>query len=87
MVSAGLGALGDNGGSTWTHLPSVTSPLLGGANDALCVDEDQRGSDRPDTNCDTGAVERGVRPPTPIFIDGFRQGHALAWSDVVGEGA
>ena len=65
-----LGALADNGGSTLTHLPQGSSPLIDAA--GACGDEhpfDQRELERPqDGVCDIGAVERtGVR----IFSDGF----------------
>jgi len=77
----GFGPLAENGGPTPTFLPSVLSPALGAANDALCPPTDQRGAARPDTNCDSGAVERvAVRPRTPIFADGFQQRSGGAWS-------
>lgn len=60
---AKLGALGDNGGGTSTHLPQADSPLI----DAVACDAiagfdngaDQRGIARPQgAACDIGAVER-----------------------------
>lgn len=60
---AKLGALGDNGGGTSTHLPQADSPLI----DAVACDAiagfdngaDQRGIARPQgATCDIGAVER-----------------------------
>jgi hypothetical protein len=79
-----LGALQMNFGTTRTRLPALGSPLLGGANDESCLDFDQRGAGRPATSCDTGAVERLFASPparTPLFIDGFGQGDAEAWSN------
>lgn len=81
VVNHGLGPLAENGGPTPTFLPTILSPALGGANDALCPPTDQRGATRPNTNCDIGAVERvAVRPLTPIFADGLQQGSGGAWS-------
>jgi hypothetical protein len=81
VVSHGFGALADNGGPTRTFLPSAVSPAISGANDAFCPPTDQRGADRPATNCDSGAVERITpRPLTPIFADGFQQRSGGAWS-------
>ena len=82
-VNPAIGALALNFGTTRTHLPSIGSPLLGGAFDALCAEFDQRGAGRPETSCDTGAVERLYDTPpslTPIFVDGFGQGDEEAWS-------
>ncbi len=51
-----LGPLADNGGSTFTHLPQVGSPLLDAA--GVCAGTDQRGVVRPQGSaCDVGAVE------------------------------
>lgn len=78
-----LGALADNGGPTRTHLPGVASVAVGGANDALCLADDQRGVART-TDCDSGSVERiGSAVRTPIFSDGFLQGDSEAWSATV----
>jgi hypothetical protein len=63
-VSAGLGALGDNGGPTRTLLPLAGSAALGAGspdpyNDAFtaaCTRIDQRGQTRTGA-CDTGAVQ------------------------------
>lgn len=68
-----LGALGDYGGPTDTHLPAAASPAIDTGNPAGCTDEngaslegDQRGAPRPadgdgdgDSRCDRGAVEVG----------------------------
>lgn len=73
-----LGALADNGGSTQTHLPGATSPLIDSGYVADCLSRDQRGIARPqdgDGNasaiCDKGAVEVVWVLPDPIFLDGF----------------
>jgi hypothetical protein len=65
-----LGALGDNGGPTFTMLESATSPLLDQVPSDAClalVTTDQRGVTRPQGSaCDIGAVEIEVAaPPTP----------------------
>jgi hypothetical protein len=83
VEDAELGALGDRGGPTRTHLPEATSPAVDGGLDAACeLPTDQRGAPRDATGCDSGAVEADEeRPPTPLFADGFEQGHPGAWSD------
>jgi CSLREA domain-containing protein len=63
-----IGALGDNGGPTPTHLPAAASPAVNAGNPAApgsggnaCEATDQRGADRPGTGsarCDIGSVER-----------------------------
>lgn len=84
VASHGLSALGLNGGPTSTCVPGVTSPVLGLATPLFCAPTDQRGVVRDENSCDAGSVERTtVRPPIPIFADGFVQGDADAWSDVV----
>ncbi len=84
VVALALGALADNGGPTRTHLPGPTSVAVGGGDDALCSDDDQRGVARS-TDCESGAVElTDAAVPTPIFIDGFLQGDSEAWSSTVG---
>lgn len=78
-----LGALTDNGGPTRSHLPAVASVAVGGADDALCSDSDQRGVART-TDCESGAVERtDAAVATPLFSDGFLQGDSEAWSATV----
>jgi hypothetical protein len=64
-TNALLGALADNGGPTFTHLPGVGSPVIGlipAGTAGLCdgtVPTDQRGIARPQSgNCDVGAVEQ-----------------------------
>ena len=53
-----LGALGNNGGPTDTHMIAPTSPARDAANPANCVPTDQRGFARPfGPRCDIGAVE------------------------------
>ncbi len=78
-----LGGLADNGGPTATHLPDAASVAVGGADDALCLADDQRGVLRT-TDCDSGADERtGAAVATPIFSDGFLQGDSEAWNATV----
>jgi hypothetical protein len=55
-TNAKLGALGDNGGPTWTHLPANDSPLLNAAADTN-VNTDQRGLPRSGEKADIGSVE------------------------------
>ncbi|MGZ4717174.1 MAG: choice-of-anchor Q domain-containing protein [Acidimicrobiales bacterium] len=68
-VDPQLGALGDHGGPTWTHLPATTSPVvnsIGKGTPGLCdgTFTDQRGAPRPTTvNCDAGSVERQPTDP------------------------
>lgn len=80
MASHGLGLLADNGAPTATFLPSVASPAVGGGSSATCAPFGQRGVPRIPESCESGGVERAiVRPLTPTFHDGFRQGDAEAW--------
>ena len=59
-----LGALQDNGGSTFTHLPGAGSPALDQARPDFCLATDQRGVPRPQgPGCDIGAVEVRVAAP------------------------
>ena len=68
-----LGPLEDNGGPTSTHALLPGSPALDAVPVAACVDHeghplpaDQRGVARPQgPNCDIGAFELKVVPPTP----------------------
>jgi hypothetical protein len=86
VANHGLGSLGLNGGPTSAHVPGVTSPVLGLATSLFCAPTDQRGVVRDENSCDAGSVERTtVRPPIPIFADGFLQGDADAWSSVVAD--
>ena len=64
-VSAQLGPLANNGGSTLTHLPMAGSPAINAADPAASLMVDQRGFSRPGANTsrDMGAVETdGVSP-------------------------
>lgn len=62
----------------------MTSPVLGLATPLFCAPTDPRGAVRDENSCDAGSVERALaRPPIPILADGFLQGDADAWSDVV----
>lgn len=72
-VNPDLGALGEHGGFTRTHLPPTTAIDFGA--DAACTAADQRGSPRPiDGNgdgtarCDSGSVEINI---DPLFASGF----------------
>lgn len=72
----GLGALDDNGGPTFTHLPLAGSPVL----DQGCGETgaDQRGYPRVwGSTCDAGSVELGWEA---LLIDGFESGDASAWN-------
>ncbi len=64
-----LGALKDNGGPTFTHLPAPDSPLV----DAVLgigFTVDQRGEARPGTSLnDIGSVERQALEPDPDLFD------------------
>jgi hypothetical protein len=55
-ADAGLGALADNGGPTFTHALAAGSPAIGAADTAACPATDQRGVAR-DAACDVGAFE------------------------------
>jgi hypothetical protein len=81
IADADVGALGDEGGPTPTHLPEAGSEAVAGGLDAGCLGPtDQRGAERPETDCDSGAVQAGAaRPATPLFADGFEQGNRGAW--------
>jgi len=82
-VALALGALAANGGPTRTHLPVAASAAAGNADDALCLDDDQRGVPRT-TDCESGAVEltsAGVL--TALFSDGFQQAGTGAWSATI----
>ncbi len=58
-VSADLGPLQNNGGSTPTHELYLGSPAINRGDDAcLGIMTDQRGEPRSDNNCDAGAFER-----------------------------
>ncbi len=68
-ASLALGALGDNGGATPTHLPATGSVAINTANDTACLPTDQRGFRRPGgARCDVGAVEADS---PDVFADGF----------------
>lgn len=78
-----LGSLASNGGPTLTQLMQAGSVAIAGALDALCMEEDQRGVGRT-TDCESGSVEvTATAVLTPLFIDGFLQGDAEAWSATV----
>jgi hypothetical protein len=56
--AAGIGALADNGGPTWTHALGAGSPAIDAASDAACPATDQRGVARPQgARCDIGSYE------------------------------
>jgi hypothetical protein len=53
-----LGAFQDNGGPSWTLMPSANSPAINAGDNTQCPATDQRGVARPiGVNCDIGAVE------------------------------
>jgi len=53
-----LGSLGENGGPTWTHDLTLSSPALDAGDNVCCPAVDQRGVSRPQLgSCDIGAVE------------------------------
>lgn len=54
-VEVPLGALNNNGGPTFTHLPLSHSPSINAGLD--CLAEDQTGSTRNTNICDSGALE------------------------------
>ncbi len=56
-----LESLADNGGSTETHMPQSTSPVIDAGDPSSCLTTDQRGAARPyGSACDIGAVEYGA---------------------------
>lgn len=67
-----LGALQDNGGTTFTHdllanSPAfdAANPITPGSNVNTCLTADQRGGSRPESAaCDIGAVEKKTAPPS-----------------------
>ncbi|MCB9113536.1 MAG: family 16 glycosylhydrolase [Caldilinea sp.] len=63
LADAGLAALADNGGPTWTHALVDGSPAIDAANATACPATDQRGAPRPvGAGCDIGAFEAGGVP-------------------------
>lgn len=64
---AGLRPLQDNGGPTWTHALLPGNPAIGSSTDGSCLPTDQRGVQRADGGCDTGAFEASY-PPTVYHI-------------------
>jgi CSLREA domain-containing protein len=67
-----LGALANNGGPTFTHLPQAGSPAIDNGSNGACHAVDQRGVARPvdgdgdsTATCDIGAVEAGAGSPPP----------------------
>jgi len=83
-ISAGLGALQDNGGPTRTHQVQAASALF---DQGSCAGEphdqrlysnglggrtiDNQAISNSDDGCDIGAFERGALQPEPLFLDGF----------------
>lgn len=61
-VDPQLGPLKDNGGPTFTRMPSTTSPVIGAADNSSGIVVDQRGQARPtgafSAGKDIGAVEK-----------------------------
>ncbi len=71
-TAAGVGALGDNGGPTFTMALTAASPAVDAAGASCSVPDDQRGVARPQdgdgdgTNgCDSGAFELAAGPDDP----------------------
>lgn len=96
-----LGALGNNGGPTPTHVPAANSPALNGGNPApagggtACAATDQRGASRQGfgaeeapTRCDIGAFEvtgHCVTGGPDLCLDGGRFKVNLAWRTAQGQ--
>ena len=82
-----LGALTDNGGPTWTHMPSSTSNAVdNGACPAESADQrDFSGSSgrTEGAGCDIGAVERGAGSRDPIFASNFESGSTHRWTTTI----
>lgn len=80
VFTAALLDLAPNGGATLTRRPQIGAPSAAGA--VACLPElDQTGLPRPASGCSRGAVQAStVRTLIPVFIDGFEQGDAEAWS-------
>lgn len=80
--TAALLDLAPNGGATLTRRPQADGPSGVGA--VACLPElDQTGWPRPAVGCSRGAVQAAVsRTLIPVFIDGFEQGDAEAWSAI-----
>ena len=81
-----LGPLANNGGDTWTYLPTDTSVGVDAIPAANCLTSgDQRGVSRPQGGgCDMGAVEveASAPPVSPILtIAVVGNGVQLDWSD------
>lgn len=77
-INPALGALANNGGSTFTHALMMGSPAINagnpGASDGVgthCVANDQRGTARPqNARCDIGAYEyNGASSPVPVITN------------------
>lgn len=68
-VNVLLGPLANNGGSTQTHLPQYTSPVIDKGTDSGAPGTDQRGGTRPQgAHFDVGAVEVAcVKPVKPTL--------------------
>jgi fibronectin-binding autotransporter adhesin len=62
-----LGAFQDNGGPSWTIMPTAASPAINAGDNANCPSVDQRGVARPvGPACDIGAVEASFKTPQTI---------------------
>jgi len=62
-----LGAFQNNGGPSWTIMPTALSPAVNAGDNANCPSDDQRGVARPvGPGCDIGAVETPFKTPQTI---------------------
>lgn len=62
-----LGPFQDNGGPSWTLMPTAVSPAVNSGDNANCPSPDQRGVARPiGAACDMGAVETPYKTPQTI---------------------
>ena len=67
-----LGTLADNGGYSWTHAISRSSPAFNGGTNTGCPATDQRDKSRPQgPSCDIGAYELLVGGPAwvPVLLE------------------
>jgi hypothetical protein len=83
-INAMLGALGDNGGPTLTHLPQAGSPAIDAGDPTVVGGTDQRGFNRVfNGRVDMGSVEYGSSMSVPLGNDRLRL-HLPARADDTG---